>query len=121
MNIDQSFKAYKRDHLKVIYRINLDNKNFYHERHIIYKILKLDESNQYGFAMAKPIPKNCIKEQPTPSWFSFNVFLETVNFHNKIGHLFAVDTEFTRKEQLNKSACKMRFYRQLSKCRKFLK
>ena len=29
-----------------MYRINLDNENYYHERCIITKILKLDENNQ---------------------------------------------------------------------------
>ena len=62
MNIDEIFKAYKRDDLKVIYRIKLDDKNSYHERRITTKILKMDENNQYGFAMTKTIPKDCIKE-----------------------------------------------------------
>ena len=35
MNIDQSFKAYKRDDLKIIYRIKFGNENFYHKRCII--------------------------------------------------------------------------------------
>ena len=35
INIDQSFKAYKRDDLKIIYRIKFSNENFYHERCII--------------------------------------------------------------------------------------
>ena len=38
MSIDQSFKAYKRDDLKVMYRIKLDNENYYHERAIITQI-----------------------------------------------------------------------------------
>ena len=61
MSIDQSFKAYKRDDIKVMYKIKLDNENFYHERCIITKILKLNESNQYGFAMTKSMPIGCIK------------------------------------------------------------
>ena len=40
MSIDQNFKAYKRDSLKVMYRIKLDNENYYNERRIITKILK---------------------------------------------------------------------------------
>ena len=40
MSIDQSFKAYKCEHLKIMYRIKLDNEYYYHERHIIAKILK---------------------------------------------------------------------------------
>ena len=35
MNIDQSFKAYKRDDLKIIYRIKFGNEHFYLERCII--------------------------------------------------------------------------------------
>ena len=35
MSIDQSFKAYKRDNLKFMYRIKLNNENYYHERCII--------------------------------------------------------------------------------------
>ena len=38
MIIDQSFKAYKREDLKNMYRIKLDNENYYHERRIITKI-----------------------------------------------------------------------------------
>ena len=37
MSIDQSFKAYKCENLKIMYRIKLDND---HERRIIAKILK---------------------------------------------------------------------------------
>ena len=71
----ESFKAYKRDDLKVIYRIKLDNENSYHERSIITKILKMDENNQYGIAMTKPMPTGCIKEHPAPSCLKFNLLL----------------------------------------------
>ena len=60
-----SFKAYRRDDLKAIDRIRLDNENVYHERHVIIKILKLNENNQYGYPMTKPIPTVCIKEHPS--------------------------------------------------------
>ena len=71
----ESFKAYKRDDLKVIYRVKLDNENSYHERSIITKILKMDENNQYGIAMTKPMPTGCIKEHPAPSCLKFNLLL----------------------------------------------
>ena len=61
MKIDESFKAYKRDDLKVIDRIKLDNEKLYHERRIICKIMKLDENNPYGFAMTEPLPTGSIK------------------------------------------------------------
>ena len=97
MNIDEIFKAYKRDDLKVIYRIKLDDKNSYHERRITSKILKMDENNQYGFAMTKTIPKDCIKEHLALPWLKFNLLPETINFDDKIGHLFVVDIKFYEK------------------------
>ena len=98
MKIDKSFKAYKcDDDLKVIYKIKLDNENSYHERRIISKILKLDENNQYRFAMTKPMPMGCIKEQPAPSWLKSNLLLKTVDLDNEIGHLFVVDIKFDEK------------------------
>ena len=94
MKIDESFKAYKPDDLTVIDRIKLDNENSYHERSFISKILKLDENNQYGFAMTKPMSTGCIKENPPPSWCRFNLLLETVDLSSKLGHLFVADMEF---------------------------
>ena len=95
-NIDESFKAYKRDDLKLIYKIKLDNEDSFHNRRIITKILKMDESNQYGFAMTKPMPTGCIKELPAPTWRKFNFFLETVDLDNPIGHLFIANIEFDK-------------------------
>ena len=52
MNIDEIFKAFKRQYLKICCKLKLD----------IAKILKLDEMNQYGFAMAKTMPIRSIKK-----------------------------------------------------------
>ena len=54
----------------------------------------MDENNQYGFAMTKPMPTGCIKENNSPSWLTFNLLLETVTLEDKIGHLFIVDIKF---------------------------
>ena len=62
MNIDESFKAYKRDDLKVIYSLKLDDEEFFSEKRVITKIIKLDENNQYGYAMTRPMPTGCIKQ-----------------------------------------------------------
>ena len=67
MDIDESFKAYKGNDPQAIYRIKRSNENAYHERRVITKILKLDENNQYGYAMTKPMPTGSIKD--SPSWF----------------------------------------------------
>ena len=80
MTVDQSFKAYKRDNLKVVYSLKLDGENNPEKRRIIGKILKLDENNQYGFAMTKPMPTCCIKEYPSPSWLKFNVIWKAKGF-----------------------------------------
>ena len=64
---------------------------------IITKILELDENNRYGFAMAKPMPADCIKKHPAPSWLNLSLFLKTVNLDDKIRHLFVIDIEFDEK------------------------
>ena len=67
MNISENFKVYKRDDLKVIYKIKLDDEDYFHDRRIITKILKMDENIQYRFAMTKVMPTGCIKEHPAPT------------------------------------------------------
>ena len=94
MNIDESFKAYKRNDLKVVFSLKLDNEGKFSRKRVISKIVKLDENNQYGYAMTKPMPTGCIKENNNPSWLKFNLLLETVTLEDKIGHLFIVDIEF---------------------------
>ena len=58
------------------------------------QILKLDENNQYGFAMTKPTPTGCIKLNPDISWRTFNILLESVDLDDPIGHLYIVGIEF---------------------------
>ena len=98
MNTDESFKAYKRDDQKVVYKIKLDNEKQYQNSCIISKILKLDQYNQYDFAMTKPMPTSCIKEHPSPSWLKFNLLLEWVDSDDETGHLFVADIEFDKKK-----------------------
>ena len=97
MNIDQSFKAFKRDDLKVVYSLNLDGEKSFQKKRVITKIIKFDENNQYGFAMARPMPTGCIKQNNSPSWLEFNLLLEKVSLEDSIGHLFVVDIEFDEK------------------------
>ena len=95
MKIDESFQAYKRNNLKVIYKIRCDGESAYEGRRVISKILKLDKNNQYGYAMTKPMPTGCIKEHPSScSMLEFKLLLETVSLDNRIGHLYVVDIEF---------------------------
>ena len=102
MNIDESFKAYKRDDLKVVYSLKLDNQKKFSKKRIITKIVKLDENNQYGYAMTRPMPTGCIKQNNSPSWLQFNLLLEKVSFEDLICHLFIVDIEFDEKNASEK-------------------
>ena len=55
------------------------------------RILKMDENNQYGQAMTKPLPYGCIKKQKQiPSLLEFNAILD----RDTISYLFIVDIKF---------------------------
>ena len=64
---------------------------------MITKIIKLNENNQYGFAVTQSMPTGCLKENEPPSWLDFNILLETVALDDPIGHLFIVDIYFGEK------------------------
>ena len=60
------------------------------------KIIKMDENNQYGFAMTKPLPYGCIKlKKGVPSLDELKDLLANVTLEEKIGHLFIVDIIFS--------------------------
>ena len=71
---------------KVAYNLKI-SKNKRQKKRIISKILKLDENNQYGNGVTKPLPTGCIKDDSDISWVTFNFLLETVDFKDTIGHL----------------------------------
>ena len=59
------------------------------------KIIKMDEENQYGMAMTKPLPYGCIKKQEKSLNFTeLEQLLKSITLKDKIGHLFTVDIEF---------------------------
>ena len=93
MNITESFKAFKRDDLKICYRLKLDGEEDYSDWRVIAKILKLNENNQYDFVMTKPMTIGSIKRKQ-PDWKEFNLLLETVTLDDKIGHLFIIGNKF---------------------------
>ena len=60
------------------------------------KIIKMDENNQYGFAMTKSLPYGCIKlKKGVPSLDELKDLLANVTLEGKIGHLFIVDIIFS--------------------------
>ena len=60
MNISQSFKAFKRDDLKLVYKVKFDDQKKHENKQVATKILNLDKKNQYGYSMTKPLPTGCI-------------------------------------------------------------
>ena len=59
------------------------------------EIIKMDENDQYGFAMTKPFPYGCIKKKENlPTLEELAVLLENVTLENKLGHLFVVNIKF---------------------------
>ena len=75
---------------KIVYNLKMNNEKL--KKRVITKILKLDENNQYGNGMTKPLPIGCIKDNDDISWGTVNFLL--VSFEDTIGHLYIVDTEF---------------------------
>ena len=58
----------------------------------------MDENNQYGQVMTKPILYECMKKQEHPaSLLEVNEILDKVSHEDEIGHLFIVDIKFYNK------------------------
>ena len=78
-NVENPDKENWKDYsYKVSYDLKLDREEKYSTKRVISKILKLDESNKYGYAMTKPMPTGSIKKK-VPSWREFNLLLETAD------------------------------------------
>ena len=62
------------------------------------KLLKVDENNQYGNAMTKPLPAGIIKRmKKIPSYIELDLIIQTISDKDKIGYIFFVDNEFNTK------------------------
>ena len=78
---------------KVLFDICIDGKK--QTKRVSCKTLGMDENNQYGMTMTKPLPYGCIKKQDTvPSLTEFNRILDKISHEDKISHLFTVDIKF---------------------------
>ena len=57
--------------------------------------MKMDENNQYGMAMTRPLPYSKIKRKDeTLNLEQLKELLKNVTLEDKIGHLFTVDIKF---------------------------
>ena len=80
------------DKEKVLIELDIDGKK---QIRFSSKILKMDENNQYGMTMTKPLPYGCIKKQDkVPTLTEFNKILDSLSLYDNIGHLFIVDIKF---------------------------
>ena len=63
----------------------------------------MDENNQYGQAMTKPLPTGCIEEgKNIPGCHKFNLFIEQISAEDNIAHLFIVDIKFDLNQSCEK-------------------
>ena len=86
------------DNNKLIFNLKINNVN--QKKRITTKILKMDENNQYGQAMTKPLPYGCIKKKmKTSSMLEFNRILDCLSHEDSIDHLFIEDIKFHNKNQ----------------------
>ena len=78
---------------KILFDIDIEGKK--QTKRVLCKILKMDENNQYGMAMTKPLPYGCIKKKDTvTSSTKFNRILDNISHEDKIGYFFIVDIKF---------------------------
>ena len=70
------------DKEKFLIELNIDRKK--QIKRFSSKILKMDENNQYGMAMTKPLPYGCIKKQDkVPTMTEFNKKLDSLSHEDK--------------------------------------
>ena len=79
---------------KPIYSLRLDGETKVKKCRVFSKIFKLDENNQYGFAMTKPLPIGTFKKDSTVSMVILNKSIENFDPNAKIGEILVVDIEF---------------------------
>ena len=70
-----------------------DENNKVSKKKVFTSVLKLDQINQYGMAMTKPLPKGGIREQKINGDFDIEKYLDEYNEESKVGHMFKVVIE----------------------------
>ena len=96
---------------KPIYKIRLDGEQESKGRRIFSKIFKLDENNQYGFPMTKPLPIGTFKKEKEANAEILNEAIENFDPNGKVGKIFVVDIELDAYDDPRKS-----FYNEIYPC-----
>ena len=69
--------------MKLIYNLKLGNEKSSSQKRITAKIVKLHESNQYGYARLRPISTGCFKQEPElQNLKGLIILLETINLED---------------------------------------
>ena len=93
--LQKNLEKKPKENLKLIYKIKNKLKNIFEDKRVVTKILKMDENNQYGNAMTKPLPTGSIKKSKMlPMMREFDLMLQGVSDTDKIDHLFIGSIEF---------------------------
>ena len=93
--MDKLYSLWKEEDLKSchkpIYKVRLDREENSKKRRVFNKVFKLDENNQYGFAMTKALPIDIFKKQSDPNMETVENSLKNFDPNAKIGEVFVVD------------------------------
>ena len=96
--MDKLYSLWKEEDLKSchkpIYNVRLDGEESGRKRRVFSKVFNLDENNQYGFAMTKPLPISVFKKQSDRNMETLENSLENFDPNAKIGEVFVVDIQF---------------------------
>ena len=69
--MDKLYSSWKEEDLKSchqpIYNVRSDGEESSKKRRVFSKVFKLNENNQYGFAMTKPVSIGIFKKQSDPN------------------------------------------------------
>ena len=107
VNTRAGFDSYifiKGKEQKLVYKIRNRETNEIEGKRVSAVILKMDENNQYGNAMTKPLPIGCVKKEPSaPSNRELCLLLGSLLHLDPIGYLVIVDIDLILKELQKKS------------------
>ena len=105
-----------KENLIFICKIKNDTKNIFRDKRVVTEILKMDENNQYGNAMTKPLPTGGIKKmKEIPSLKEFDLIMQVIFDEDKIEHLFVVDIESDEKMMMKNNYFLTKFTLQVLK------
>ena len=73
----------------------MDDQTPFSDRLMNTKIIKLDENNEYGYTMTKPLTTPSYKNmEEISSLKEFNRMIDDVNLEDKTRHIMMIDIKF---------------------------